>query len=296
MSLTEEMVAKIRALGRTINPPPVFELYAPILARQPKDGVTVASNLKYGPHERNVLDVYGPEKPGGKAPVLVFFHGGAWHVGDKIDMENVGHYFARAGIVTVAPSYRLAPEVKWPACSDDAAAVMKWVRDHIAEYGGDTRRIFIGGHSAGAQIAADYALRKKFQPSGGAKLSGLLILGGVFDVELEMMAAKGAFAESDPTDFNHGYFGTDASKYREQSVVMNIDAPKLPVFIAYGERDPVYIQIQNGEMFAMVARAFGEAPALEIVEGHNHISSIQCLNTGDESFSRPMLAFIRSHS
>jgi acetyl esterase/lipase len=296
MSLTDEMVAKIRSLGRTINPPPVFELYAPILARQPKDGVTVASNLKYGPHERNVLDVYAPANPGEKAPVLVFFHGGAWHVGDKIDIENLGYYFARAGIVTVAPSYRLAPEFKWPACTEDAAAAMKWVRDHIAEYGGDAGRIFLGGHSAGAQIAADYALRKRFQPTGGAKLAGLLILGGVFDVELEMMAAKGAFAESDPTDFNHGYFGTDPSSYREQSVVMNIDAPKLPVFIAYGERDPVYIQIQNGEMFAMVARAFGEAPALEIVEGHNHISTVQCLNTEDESFSRPMLAFIRKHS
>jgi acetyl esterase/lipase len=296
MSLTDEMVAKIRALGRTINPPPIFELYAPILAKQPKDGVTVTQNLKYGPHERNVLDVYAPAKVVGKAPVLVFVHGGAWHIGDKIDVENIGYYFARAGIVAVSPSYRLAPEAKWPAATEDAAAVLKWTREHIGEYGGDANRIFLGGHSAGAQIAADYALRRRFQPAGGAKLAGLLLLGGVFDVELEMMAAKGAFAETDPTDFNHGYFGTDPSKYKEQSVVMNIDAPKLPVFIAYGERDPVYIQIQNGEMFAMVARAFREAPALEIVEGHNHISTVQCLNTGDESFSRPMLAFIRAHS
>jgi acetyl esterase len=296
MSLTEEMVAKIRSLGRAINPPPVFELYAPILAKQPKDGVTVTSDLRYGPHERNVLDVYAPAKGAGKAPVLVFFHGGAWHVGDKIDMENVGYCFARAGIVTVAPSYRLAPEAKWPACTEDAAAAMNWVRGHIAEYGGNTDRIFLGGHSAGAQIAADYGLRKRFQPAGGAGLAGLLLLGGVYDVELETMAAKGAFAESDPTDFDHGYFGTDKSRYREQSVAMNIDVPKLPVFMAYAEREPVHIHVQNGEMFANIARAFGEAPALEIVEGHNHISTIQCLNTGDESFSRPMEAFIRSHS
>ena len=296
MSLTDEMVAKIRALGRAINPPPVFELYAPILAKQPKDGVTVTQHLKYGPDERNVLDVYAPSKAGAKAPVLVFVHGGAWHVGDKIDMENIGYYFARAGIVTVAPSYRLAPGVKWPACTEDAAAAMKWVREHIAEYGGDSNRIFLGGHSAGAQVAADYGLRKRFQPVGGAKLAGLLLLGGVYDVELEMMAAKGAFAESDPTDFNHGYFGTDPSRYRESSIAMNIDVPKLPVFMAFAERDPVHIQVQNGEMFANIARAFKEAPLLEIVEGHNHISTVQGPNTGDESFSGPMLNFIRAHS
>jgi triacylglycerol lipase len=290
------MVARIRSLGRAINPPPVHEMYAPMLARQPKDGVTVTQHLKYGPHARHMLDVYAPANATGKAPVLVFIHGGAWHLGDKVDIENFGYYFARAGIVFVAPSYRLAPEIKWPACTEDAAAAMKWVRDHVAEYGGDAARVFLGGHSAGAQIAADYGLRKRFQPAGGAKLAGLLLLGGVYDVELEMRAATGAFAESDPTNFNHGYFGTDKSRYREQSIALNIDAPKLPVFMAYAEREPAHIHIQNGEMFANIARAFGEAPALAIVEGHNHISTIDCVNTGDESFSRPMLNFIRANS
>jgi triacylglycerol lipase len=228
--------------------------------------------------------------------VLVFIHGGGFHVGDKIDMHNIGYYFARAGIVTVAPSYRLAPAFKWPAGTEDAAAAVKWTREHVAEYGGDPNRIFLGGHSAGAQIAADYALRKRFQPAGGAGLAGVLLLGGVYDVELEMMAAKGAFVESDPTDFNEGYFGTDKSRYREQSIAMNIDAPKLPVFMAYAEREPVFILVQNGEMFANIARAFKEAPSLAVVEGHNHISTVQSLNTGDESFSRPMLNFIRAHS
>ncbi|MEY3110388.1 MAG: hypothetical protein RL079_1073, partial [Verrucomicrobiota bacterium] len=60
---------------------------------------------------------------------------------------------AQAGVAVVTPDYRLSPKVKYPAYVDDAAAAFAWTVKHIAEHGGDPRKVFIGGHSAGATLA-----------------------------------------------------------------------------------------------------------------------------------------------
>src|SRR5262245_17595900 len=72
----------IRALGPVINPAETGKLYAPLQAKEPYENVNVARNLKYGPHERNLLDVFHAPAPQNR-PVLIFVHGGAYERGDK---------------------------------------------------------------------------------------------------------------------------------------------------------------------------------------------------------------------
>ena len=73
----------------------------------------------------------------------MFFYGGGWTSGERGDYGFVGRAFAARGFVTVIPDYRLVPEVRFPAFIEDGAQAVKWVRDHIAEFGGDPRRIAI---------------------------------------------------------------------------------------------------------------------------------------------------------
>ena len=99
------------------------------------------------------LDVYAP--PGAKNfPVVVWIHGGGWQMGDKAEMKEKPEALAKKGLVFVSVNYRLMPKVVMGELVRDVAKSIRWVHDHAAEYGGDPRRLFIMGHSAGAQLAA----------------------------------------------------------------------------------------------------------------------------------------------
>ena len=106
--------------------------------------------------ERCKLDLTIPVGAKGFA-TYVYFYGGGLKKGSK-DLASeycteIRESLAQAGIAVVTPDYRLSPKVKYPAYVDDAAAAFAWTVKHIAEHGGDPRKVFIGGHSAGATLA-----------------------------------------------------------------------------------------------------------------------------------------------
>jgi acetyl esterase len=99
--------------------------------------------------------------PAGKGPfpVLVFFHGGGWVVGDLDTHDPLCRALTNAApCVTVAVDYRLAPEDKFPAAADDCHAAARWVARHGAELGIDAARLAVGGDSAGGNLAAAVSL------------------------------------------------------------------------------------------------------------------------------------------
>ena len=105
------------------------------------------------PHERQVLDVYSPHNAHG-LPVVFWIHGGGWQGGDKTDVQVKPRAFTDHGFVFVSTNYRLLPAVDMATLVRDVAKAIRWVHDHIAEYGGDPQRLYVMGHSAGAQLAA----------------------------------------------------------------------------------------------------------------------------------------------
>lgn len=120
------------------------------------------TNSDFNP-EKNVLDVYRPNgKDGKSAPVVVFFHGGNWDSGSKNIYWFIGRRLAKQGVVAVIPSYRLSPDVQVPAMADDCAQAVLWVKNHIAEFGGDPSRIYVMGHSAGGGLAALLAVQDAY--------------------------------------------------------------------------------------------------------------------------------------
>jgi len=104
-----------------------------------------------------------------KLPVLVFFHGGGWVIGD-LDTHDVQcrQITAEAGITVVAVDYRLAPEHKFPAAVDDAWAATCCVATHGTELGIDPQRLAVGGDSAGGNLAAVVALLARDSTEGPA--------------------------------------------------------------------------------------------------------------------------------
>lgn len=98
----------------------------------------------------------------GPAPLLVFFHGGGFAVGDIESHDGLCRMICRdAAIHVLSVDYRLAPEHKAPAAVEDCVAAYRWALGHAAELGADPSRIGIGGDSAGGNLAAFVALRSR---------------------------------------------------------------------------------------------------------------------------------------
>ncbi|MBX9725961.1 MAG: alpha/beta hydrolase [Rickettsiales bacterium] len=153
-------------------------------ASVPSDGYHVVTNVPYGNHARQTLDIYVPSAANGSANVLVFYYGGSWQWGSKEDYKFVGEAFASLGYVTVIADYRLYPEVYFPTFVEDSAAALVWVHQHISEYGGDAKNLFVSGHSAGAFNAVMLSVNPAYLKQAGGDVSmirGTLGIAGPYD-------------------------------------------------------------------------------------------------------------------
>lgn len=140
--------------------------------------------LAYGPDARQKLDVYRPRTPVANAPMVVFFYGGSWSSGERGDYRFVGEALASRGIVTVIADYRLSPAFRYPVFVLDSGLAMRWAFDHAQDYGVNSARIFVMGHSAGAYNAAMLALDNRWLGAFGlspSRLAGWIGLAGPYD-------------------------------------------------------------------------------------------------------------------
>lgn len=150
---------------------------------------TRTAGVAYGDGPRQKLDIYRPAQPAptGGWPVVVFFYGGSWNSGARGDYAFVGEALAARGILTLVADYRLYPEVRYPDFLRDGAAALAWGLEHASPLGGNPRRVFVMGHSAGAYNAAMLALDARWlqgNPAGAhqpAELAGFIGLAGPYD-------------------------------------------------------------------------------------------------------------------
>jgi acetyl esterase/lipase len=125
----------------------------PFRFRRP--GVKYVRNLAYtDAGKRGLLDLYLPVTSGERRPVLLQVHGGAWMVGHKAEQaQPLLHRMAESGWIGVSINYRLAPRSAFPAQIIDVKKAIVWVKQHIAEYGGDPDFVVITGGSAGGHLS-----------------------------------------------------------------------------------------------------------------------------------------------
>ena len=164
----ETLLALIRAAGRppmeTLSPDEARKVFAAgraVTQPDPQDVAEVRDLSCPGPHGEIRLRAYCPLGAKGDEllPVLVYFHGGGWLLGD-LDSHDVAcrHYANAARCRVVSVDYRMAPEFKFPAAVDDSAAATGWVIAQSDALGIDRKRVAVGGDSAGGNLAAVMAI------------------------------------------------------------------------------------------------------------------------------------------
>jgi acetyl esterase/lipase len=189
-------------------------------------------------HERQVLDVYSP--PNAKnLPVVLWIHGGGWQTGDKSSVQLKPQAFTDKGFVFVSTNYRFLPNVDMGTIVRDIAKSIRWVHDHIAEYGGDPTRLLVMGHSAGAQLAALVCTDDRYLKAEGLSLAitkGCVpVDGDTFDVPAIIETAETRWRVHGLPQATYGHrekFGNDPAKHRDFSAVTHVAKGKgIPPFL-----------------------------------------------------------------
>lgn len=186
-------------------------------------------HISYAPYgRRTTLDVWRrSDLPrDGKAPVLVQIHGGAWMLGDKEGQAYpLMQHLAERGWVCVSVTYRLSPRATWPEHICDVKAALAWVKDHIADYGGDPDWVALSGGSAGGHLCSLAALTQnepEFQP-------------GFEDADTSVRAAVPFYGVYDWTNRD----GTGRDDLEELLVERVVKQPRADAAAIYDKASPM---------------------------------------------------------
>ncbi len=226
------------------------------------------TDLVYGPDPRHRLDLYLPKRPSSSPmPLIVFWHGGRWTIGDKSEYRFVAAALAELGYATAMPNYRRYPQVKMPGFMEDAARAASWASDHAHEFGADARRLYFMGHSAGAHIAALVALDGRYFASLGRpppRVAGVIGLSGPYDFL--------PFREDDLRDM----FGPPAL-YPASQPINFVTGAAPPMLIVHGDKDTM-VAPHNSRNLAAVLRGRGVPVTLKMYPRLMHADTVAALS------------------
>jgi acetyl esterase/lipase len=224
------------------------------------------SDIAYGALPRQRLDIYRPAgaAPAGGWPVVVFFYGGSWNSGERADYGFVGAALASRGMLALVADYRLYPAVRFPDFLVDSAQALAWALTHAADQGGNPRRVFVMGHSAGGYNAAMLALDKRWLAGTGhtpQALAGFIGLAGPYD-----------FLPISNPDAQPVFFHPDYPPDTQPLAFASAAAP--PSFLAAGSTDALVNPERNTVALAARLSAAGVAVRLQRYAHVDHVTLI----------------------
>jgi acetyl esterase/lipase len=248
-------------------------------------------------HERQKLDIYTPTGAN-KAPVVFWIHGGGWQTGDKGPLHHKPALFTGRGMVLVSTNYRLLPEVDMGAIIRDVAKSLAWVHNHIGEYGGDPQRIFIMGHSAGAQLAAIIAADDRYLKAEGVSPEIIIgcvpVDGDTYDVPLMVKVGEDrrkAEGKPEPKFGHRAKFGTP-EQHVEYSAALQCKSDKYiaPFLLLHVAAHPDVTQ-QAKRLAEELVKA-GKSATLFGADDTDHVKLNANLGAPDDPATKSLNTFL----
>jgi acetyl esterase/lipase len=225
-------------------------------------------DIAYGADPQQRLDVYVPDKPAADPKtMIVFWYGGRWSFGDKVEYRFVGAALAELGYVAVLPNYRHYPQVKMAGFMDDAARAALWAMAHARDYGVDSARVYLMGHSAGAHIAVLLALDTRYFAAAGHSvppIAGVIGLSGPYDF-LPLLDADVRDIFSPPEN------------YPESQPINYVRAGAPPMLLVHGMRDDT-VWPKNSRNLATALSARDVPVTLKLYPRIGHADTVAALS------------------
>ena len=239
----------------------------------PYSGYKRQTDVYYGLHNRQKLDIYEPLAEEKKEIVVIFIYGGSWRSGERSNYRFIAQPFVSQGYVTIVPDYRLYPEVQFPAFVDDIAKAIVWTHRRYKKKD-NPRKIILVGHSAGAHIAALLALDNRYLERAGASTE---IIGGWVS-----LAGPHAFnpLETKSTEPIFNNFANDIEQIMPTTFARS-DAP--PGLLLHGKKDTIVYE-RNSTLLASAIKTKNGRITLQAIDDVGHIEILLSI-TGNMLFN-----------
>lgn len=237
------------------------------------DAAVTTQDVAYGADPMQFARIYRPvAATGAPMPVIVYYHGGGWVIADVNTYDAAPRLLSKQlNALVVSVEYRHAPEFKFPAQHDDAAAAYRWVLQNAAAWGGDSRKIALAGESAGGNLAiatAIYARDNKL-----AMPQHILSVYPIANSRMNLPSRKDS-ANAKPLDtamlgwFGHYYSAMPSDMKDRRLDLVNADLRDLPpTTIINAEIDPLR---SDGETLASAMRSAGDSVQQRTYRGVAH--------------------------
>ena len=237
---------------------------------------------------------------GATAPLLVFYHGGGWAIGDLDSYDALCRLTCRdAGIHVVSIDYRLAPEHPAPAAIEDAYAAFRWAYDHAEELGAAPGRVAVGGDSAGGNLAAVVCQRARDEGAPTPVLQWLIYPRTDFTAQTRSMGlfARGFLLTKRDIDWFESQYlrgsGVDRADPRVSPLLAESLAGLAPALIAVAGFDPLR---DEGESYAAALQAAGTAVDLRCMGSLTHgFANLFQLGGGSAAATTELISALRAH-
>ena len=251
------------------------------LSAETRSELKVIADLRYGPDPGQRLDLFVPvsETTANRAslPVHIFIHGGYWRMFSKGDFSFVARTVVEAGAIAVVLDYDLMPQVRLDRVVHQVRQAKEWVLRNIHLYGGDTSRLTVSGHSAGAHLATFLFNEGQEEPPRGA-----LLLGGVYDIRPLRQS------------FLQPLIQLTDDEVHEFSPIDQRFQPRVDSVILYGERETVPFRAQAGSLAWQLKEA-GCDVVLSALTDADHMSSVLDLGFSDREAGARLASLIARH-
>ena len=247
---------------------------------------------------RQKVDIYAPERAG-NLPVIFWIHGGGWVTGDRTNVQVKPQAFADKGFVFVSTGYRLLTNVDMGTIFRDIAKSIRWVHEHIAEHGGDPKRILVMGHSAGAQLAALICIDDRYLKAEGLSLNIIKgcvpVDGDTYDVPaiIETVETRLRVHGMPMPRFGHRVkFGNDPALHRDCSAVTHVAKGKgIPPFLILHVADHPDVSAQAQRLESVLKNA-GIPGTRFAVRETNHDKLNENLGLQDDLPTKALFEFV----
>lgn len=242
-------------------------------------------DVPYGADYWQKIDIFlPPGRPARPVPIFMFMHGGGWCWGYKEWCSFMAPAFVAAPAIFISVSYRLIPDVAFPAAVEDTARAIKWVWDHIGEHGGDRERIVIGGHSAGAHIAALLAVQPRFLTQAGLPANAVkaaMCLSATFNRRMiDPRRAPDHVPAGEPADI------------APDSPIALAAGAKVPFYIAWGGKEHERLERSGRQMIAALQQT--GCPVDHVVfPADDHFSIHLKTANPDDPWTRTVLRYLQ---
>lgn len=245
-----------------------------------------SEEIAYGPDPYQRIAIFRAPRPNGS--ILIFWHGGGWTSGYKEWMSFMAPAFTAAGVSFVSPGYRLAPQHVFPRGLEDCAEAVARVHAEAARLGGDPRRIFIGGHSAGGHYAALLAVTRGWRAARKLPadiVRGCLPISGVY-----------LFGEGSGLTVRPRFLGPEGNgAERAASPLLRFEGTPPPFLMVHGDRDFPHLMRQAETMEAALRQAGGEVER-HVLPGRDHFGASYAGGEADGPWVGRALAWIAKHA